>query len=74
MAVEWISLDRERRACERGAEANAPNAELAAVFRDVAADELAATLDASAFSTRWRDDDELYRQSRDALRELEHSR
>jgi transglutaminase-like putative cysteine protease len=61
-------------AVQRGAEANAPNAELAAVFGAVAADDLAATLDASAFSTRWRDDDELYRQSRDALRELEHSR
>jgi len=61
-------------AVRRGAEPNAPNAELAAVFRAVAADELAATLDASAFSAGWLDDDELYRQSLDTLRELEHAR
>jgi len=57
-----------------GAEPNAPNAEMAAVFNAVAADDLAARLDASAFSVGWRDDGELYRQSLDTLRELEHSR
>ena len=61
-------------AVRRGAEPNAPNAELAAVFDARAADQLAATLDASAFSAGWRDDDELYQQSLEALRELEHSR
>ena len=61
-------------AVRRGAEPNAPNAEMAAVFNAVAADDLAATLDASAFSAGWRDDGELYRQSLDTLRELEHSR
>lgn len=58
-----------------GAEPTASNAELAAVFDAAAADELAATLDASAFSARWHDDDaELYRASLERLRELEHSR
>ena len=61
-------------AVQRGAEPNAPNTELAAVFRAAAADGLAATLDASAFSAGWLDDDDLYRQSLDALRQLEHSR
>ena len=61
-------------AVRRGAEPNAPNAEMAAVFHAAAADELAATLDASAFSAGWRDDDDLYRQSLDTLRELDHSR
>ncbi len=60
-------------AVERGAKPNAPNAELAAVFDAVAADELAATLDASAFSAGWVDDDGLYRQAREAFRQLEHS-
>ena len=61
-------------AVRRGAEPNAPNAELAAVFNAPTADGLAATLDASAFSTDWRDTDELYRQSLSTLRELERSR
>ncbi len=61
-------------AVRHGAAANAPNAELATVFRDAAADVLAATLDASAFSAAWLDDDELYRQSLDALRQLESAR
>jgi transglutaminase-like putative cysteine protease len=60
-------------ALRRGAHANAPNVELAAVFRRPAADELAATLDACAFSDTWIHDDELYRHSLAALRELEHS-
>lgn len=60
-------------AVRRGAEPHAPNAELAAVFGATAADELAATLDASAFSVGWLDDDQLYQQSLDALRQLEQS-
>lgn len=60
-------------AVRRGAEPNAPNAELATVFGAAAADELAATLDASAFSAGWTDDDDIYRHSADALRELERT-
>jgi len=60
-------------AMRHGAAPHAPNAALAAVFEVAAADELAATLDASAFSAGWSDDDELYRQSLRTLKELEHS-
>jgi len=61
-------------AVQRGAEPNAPNAALAVVFDAVAANELAATLDASAFSAEWVDNDDVYRESLDVLRELERSR
>ncbi|MDO8364647.1 MAG: transglutaminaseTgpA domain-containing protein [Actinomycetota bacterium] len=62
-------------ALRRGASSTAPNAELAAVFDPTAAPEagqLAATLDASAFSATWTDDDLAYAAATTTLRTLEH--
>ena len=50
-------------ALRRGGSSTAANAELAAVFDQPAADELAAALDASAFSAAWVDDDAVYEQA-----------
>ena len=47
-------------ALRRGGSPTAPNAELAAVFDQPEAEELAAALDASAFSANWVDDDTEY--------------
>jgi hypothetical protein len=60
-------------ALRRGASRTAPNAELAHVFERPGADELAAALDACAFSMSWADDDTSYRQANASLQELETS-
>lgn len=60
-------------ALRRGASLTAPNAELAHVFEEPGADELAAALDACAFSASWADDDVSYRQAIASLQELETS-
>lgn len=61
-------------AVAHGATTHAPNAELATVFEQQAARELAAALDASAFSAEWADDDELYQHALTTIRQLERSR
>jgi hypothetical protein len=61
-------------ALRRGAARTAPNAELARVFEGSVADELAAALDASAFSMGWADDDVSYGHAVASLHELETSR
>ena len=60
-------------ALQRGAPLHAPNARLADVFDQRAAQELAATLDASAFAAEWADDDTSYHRALDAISELERS-
>lgn len=55
-------------ALQRGAPLHAPNARLADVFDQRAAQELAATLDASAFAAEWADDDTSYHRARCHLR------
>ena len=61
-------------AVRRGGAPTAANAELAAVFDTRAADELAATLDASAFSANWIDDDTEYERAAADLAALSTSR
>ena len=61
-------------ALRRGAPPTAPNAELARVFDRPAADELAATLDASAFSAGWTDDDTAYAHAVAVLADVERVR
>jgi transglutaminase-like putative cysteine protease len=64
-------------ALARGAPANAPNAELAAVFDGptaAPAAALAATLDASAFADDWTDDDESFARAEAALQLAERTR
>ena len=63
-------------AVHRGAPPGAANAELAEVFADngPAAGQVAAILDASAFSASWTDDDEVYLRACATLKVLERTR
>ena len=58
-------------AIRRGARPTDSNARLAAVFASEHANEVAQTLDASAFSGSWVDDDGLFEETADAVRRLE---
>ena len=58
-------------AIRRGALPTDSNARLATVFASQQADEVAHTLDASAFASSWVDDDALFEETADAVRRLE---
>lgn len=58
-------------AIRRGALPTDSNARLATVFASQQADEVAQTLDASAFASSWVDDDALFEETADAVRRLE---